>query len=152
MNIVALGPASLSLELNRLLCPSYATFDSAPDVLELEYRLPYCEAVLIDLSDPKLIMEALPALQEAKLVIVMTNGNGDFASMQPVLQGLNCRFLQKPLSLGAWERAMDPRGTVALIVPQEKGKILVLEGNTEKLVELSEPPKRRGRPKKKIDA
>jgi hypothetical protein len=108
--------------------------------------------VLIDLSDPKLIMEALPALQEAKLVIVMTNGNGDFASMQPVLQGLNCRFLQKSLSLGAWERAMDPRGTVALIVPQEKGKILVLEGNTEKLVELSEPPKRRGRPKKKIDA
>lgn len=123
----------------------YHEFDAAVDALELSFRMPYRDAALIDLEHVKLIAESQEILRKAKLVIVLTHGNGDYHDMQELLEGFTCRFVQKPITQRGWDRAMDPQGATSLIIPNQKdGNVLVMEGDPQELP----TPKKRGRPKK----
>lgn len=144
MDIVTLGDYSLAQEMNYLIGP-YHEFDPATDINELAYRLPYRDAVVVDLDHAELICECHELLRKAPLVIVLTNANGDMRDMKDILEGFNCRFLQKPVTKSGWEQALNPEGRMSLMVPD-------IHGNVKKTtVETNDVPpkrlKRRGRPK-----
>ena len=127
MDIVTLGHHGLAQELNYLIGP-YHEFDQAFDVDDLAHCIKYRDAVVIDLDCPDLIFQAQELLRTAPLVIVLTNGNGDMRDMRDLIEGFNCRFLQKPVTKSGWQVALNPHGRMSLMVPDlNTGTVLKIE-------------------------